>query len=84
MAVGREKTIGGKISLQMDGWLIAFIILCVVYGPIYVFGSLATLASIYAPGTDLDPIWSLAVVAGAVPLVYVGWRAFGGPKNAVA
>lgn len=64
------------IYAHMDGWLIVFIILCVVYLPLYVSVSLIVLAAIAAPGTDWPGYTALGILVGAAPLVYVGWRAF--------
>ena len=60
----------------MQAWSIAFIILCLIYGPIYVIGAIVGIAAVFAPGTA-SPGWAvtLAVVIFGLPFIGVGYMA---------
>jgi hypothetical protein len=64
----------------MDGWLIVFILLCIVYGPIYVISMVAAFAlSTFDNGaTDYQMrarLLLMAVVLGS-PFIFAGYMAF--------
>ncbi len=63
----------------MNGWLVVFIILCIVYGPLYVFGFMMIIASSVAPGTrdSIDTGFAtLLMLALSVPFIFTGYMAF--------
>ena len=65
--------------ITMEGWTIAFIILCLVWGPVVVAAIFLGLAARVAPGTREDfpgLAYTAAITAMCVPFGLVGYMAF--------
>jgi pilus assembly protein TadC len=62
----------------MDGWLIAFILLCVFYGPVYLFVAILGFAASIAPGTSASMPFGLYIfllLLLGLPFIFTGYMA---------
>ncbi|QYB17680.1 hypothetical protein PV-S19_0316 [Pacmanvirus S19] len=71
----------------MDGWLIAFILLCVFFGPVYVVLAIIGLAMASAPGTAATMPIALLIfilILFGSPFVFFGYMALFRNKGIVS
>lgn len=63
----------------MEGWTLVFILLCIFFGPVYMFIAVIGLLAEMSPGTRQGfplGIYILLLFLLGVPFVFVGYMAF--------